>query len=80
MKLYNYLAQIVSKKYTKKTVSIWKYYKSAYLTNHLTRKIITNLEDLALLMDLLVLSAKNLLLLERKKGKQTHYETLLSLT
>jgi len=79
MKLYNYLALIINKEYTKKTVSIWKYYKCVYVTNHLTRKIISNPNNVASLMELFVFAAKNLLLLERKKGKPTHYESLLCL-
>jgi IS4 transposase len=79
MRLYNYLALIVSKKYSEKTVSIWKYYKCAYVTNHLTRKIIYSPNNVASLLELFILAAKNLLLLERKRGKPTHYESLLCL-
>lgn len=80
MKLYNYLAFIINKEYAEKTVSLWKYYKCAYATNHFIRKIIASPNNLTALLELFIIAAKNLLLLEAKSDKPTHYQSLLCLT
>ncbi len=79
MKIGNYLTQLINKQLSGKTLSFWKYYKHAYRINYLVREIITKPDKLVLLLQDLINIAQ-LLLLEPKKGKQSHYETLMSLT
>ena len=80
MKIYNCLTALINDQIPDKTVSIWKYFKHAYRINYLIRKIITIPEKLFILLEKLHLIAQNLLLLEMKKGKPSHYKTIIHLT
>jgi len=78
MKIGGFLTQLINKQLPGKTLSFWKYYKHAYRINYLVREIITKPDKLVLLLQDLINIAQ-LLLLEPKKGKQSHYDTLMSL-
>lgn len=78
MKIGNYLTQIINDQIPDKTLSIWKYYKHAYRINFTIRKIITKPHQLNTMLANLIHLAKQLFLLEVKKGKQSHYELFLT--
>ncbi|MCF6361042.1 MAG: hypothetical protein L3J29_09805, partial [Cyclobacteriaceae bacterium] len=75
----NYLTQLINKQLPGKTLSLWKYYKHAYRINYLVRQIITSPDRLVLLLQDLI-NIVQLLLLESKKSKPSHYDALMSLT
>ena len=78
-KIFKYLTEWVNNGYFGKSASMWKYYKHAFRINNLVRQIITIPDKLFLLLQHLTDMGSHLLLLETKKGKISHYETLISL-
>ena len=62
------------------TCSIWKYYKHAYRVNDTLRSTIIQPDKLYALVTQLTHIAEQLLILEIKKGKISHYEALITLT
>lgn len=78
MKISNYLTQLINRQLPGKTLSLWKYFKHAYRVNYLIRQIITKPDKLVLQIHDLI-NIAHLLLLEPKKPKPSHYETLMSL-
>jgi len=78
-KIFKYLTGWVNYCCPAETASIWKYYKHAYRINNSVRKILTIPDKLMLHILNLMDMASQLLLLETKKGKISHYEALISL-
>ncbi len=77
--IFSYLTGWINYCLPDKTPSIWKYYKHAYRINATVRKIIFNAEKLSPLLLKLMDVTSQLFLLETKKGKQSHYESLMTL-
>lgn len=78
-KIFKYLTRWVNYNHPDKSPSIWKYYKHAHRINNLVREIIRKPDRLKELLENLTQIACCLLLLETKKGKVSHYETLTTL-
>jgi len=77
--ILNYLTEWVNYSCFGETCSIWKYYKHAYRINYMVRTITFKPENLGpLLLKLMNIACRHFLL-ETKKGKQSHYEALMSL-
>ncbi len=77
--IFNYLTGWINNNCQGKTSSIWKYYKHAYRINNAVRKIILKSEKLIPLLLNLMNIASQQFLLEIKKGKPSHYESLMIL-
>lgn len=78
--IFQYLTGWVNNSNPDKSTSIWKYYKHAYRINNIVREIVTKPEKLSRAIDNLARIACRLFLLEKKKGKPSHYQILKTLT
>lgn len=78
-KLFRYVSHWLNVNRSEKTASPWKYYKYAYTINISFREVLTTSDKLKELLLLLIDRADPYFLLEKKKGKTTHYETLMYL-
>lgn len=78
-KIFQYVVVHVNDKQKGKSCSVWKYYKHAYRINTAVRDIITKPDKLVTLLNDLAKIAVNQFNLEEKKGKTSHYKTLMAL-
>ena len=79
MKKFTFLIRMGHDKWPEKTLSIWKYYKHANSIDYLTRNAIADPDKLFELLESLIEIAPHAFVLEKKKGKRSHYEALRSL-
>lgn len=78
-KLYRWIDDRVKRLYPKKCCSVWKYYKCAFRLSNQLREAISCFRKTKEFIELLLNTAKDLLLLEKKKGKQSHYHDFMAL-
>ncbi len=78
-KIFRFIAGQAKNRMNGKSCSAWKYYKHAFRMNSIVRVILTKPDKITSLIDDLVEIAIDQFYLEEKKGKSSHYKTLMAL-
>jgi hypothetical protein len=78
-KIFRFIASHANSKMKDKSCSAWKYYRHAFRMNPIVRNILAKPEKVISLLEDLVQIAFDQFGLEEKKGKTSHYKTLVAL-